>query len=103
MAWLDFVSDVSICQWFYVMFILNAIISAVMIVRVFLMLMTTKPGILMGSATFFISLIAIILPVINGAFFYALCDRALVGNSESVTESKNNDLVLGSFQHYPSS
>jgi hypothetical protein len=103
MAWLDFVSNVSICQWFYVMFILNSIISVIMVVRVVFMLMYTKPGILMGSATFFISLLAIVVPVINGAFLYALCDRALNTNSESVTESKNNDLVLGKFQNYPSS
>ena len=103
MAWLNFVSDVSICQWFYAMFILNSIISVVMVVRVVFMLINTKPSILMGSATFFISLIAIIVPVINGAFFYALCDRALVSKQAPAPPqpSPNNNLILGKFQSYP--
>jgi len=104
MAWLNFVSNASICQWFYAMFILNSIVSVIMVIRVVIMLMYTKPGILMGSATFFISLLFIIVPVINGAFFYALCDRALVTNSEApVPESNRNNLILGKFQSYPSS
>ena len=105
MAWLDFVSNASICQWFYVMFILNSIVSVIMVIRVVMMLMYTKPGILMGSATFFISLLFIIVPVINGAFFYALCDRSLVSNSQApqAPESNMNNLILGKFQSYPSS
>jgi hypothetical protein len=62
------------------------------------MIVYTRPGILMGSVTFFIALIALALPVVNGAFFYALCDRALPYNnaSSSNTTAKTAE-VYGTF------
>jgi hypothetical protein len=60
------------------MFILNSIVSAVMIVRIIVMLFKTRPGILLGSMSFILTVLALAIPVINGAVFYALCDRALL-------------------------
>jgi hypothetical protein len=48
-----------------------------MIIRLISMILYVRPGLLIGSVTFFVTLLAVAVPVINGAFFYALCDRAL--------------------------
>lgn len=77
MQWLESVSNKSLCDWFYLMFILNSVVSVIMIVRIVVMLFKTRPGILLGSVSFIFTVIAVAVPVINGAFFYALCDRAL--------------------------
>ena len=77
MIWLQSVSNNSVCTWFYIMFVINCIVSAIMIIRLIFMIIYTRPGLLIGSATFFITLLAVAVPVINGAFFYVLCDRAL--------------------------
>jgi hypothetical protein len=77
MVWLNSVSNVSLCGWFYIMFIVNSVVSVIMLIRVIAMIIYTRPGLLVGSATFFLMLLALAVPVINGAFFYALCDRAL--------------------------
>ena len=78
MVSLESVSNKSLCDWFYLMFILNSIVSAVMIVRIIVMLFKTRPGILLGSMSFILTVLALAIPVINGAVFYALCDRALL-------------------------
>jgi len=83
MGMLDSVSNKSVCDWFYLMFIINCVASAVMLVRLVTMIIYTKPGLLLGSLTFFITIIAVAVPIINGAFFYTLCNRALT--SDEVT------------------
>jgi len=78
----DSISNKTVCDWFYIMFIINCVASAVMLVRLIVMIIYTKPGILLGSLTFFITIIAVAVPIINGAFFYTLCDRALSPNAK---------------------
>ena len=71
------VSNKSLCDWFFVMFILNCVAGGIMLLRLINMMMNSRAGLLLGSATFILTLVAVLIPVINGAFFYALCDRAL--------------------------
>jgi len=100
MAFLESISNVTLCDWFYIMFIANSIVGVIMLIRIVIMLMYTRPGILLGSGLFFITLLAVIVPVINGAFFYALCDRALIGTPISVPQpikSGERNLVFGTF------
>jgi hypothetical protein len=80
--WLSSVSNASICTWFYVMFILNCIVAVVMLMRTIFLINSRKPGFGPGSLIFILTLVSLIIPVVNGAFFYALCDRSL--GSESV-------------------
>ena len=82
MGALDFISNKTVCDWFYIMFIVNCIASTVMLIRLIAMIIYTKPGILLGSFTFFITIIAASVTIINGAFFYTLCNRALLSNQE---------------------
>ena len=77
MEWLDMISNKSLCDWFFVMFVLNCVASAIMLLRLVNMIMITRPGLLLGSTSFILTLVAVVIPIINGAFFYALCDRAL--------------------------
>ena len=100
MVWLESVSNTSLCNWFYLMFILNLIVSVVMIVRIIVMLVYTRPGILMGSMAFILTVLAVTIPVINGAVFYALCDRALPADLISVPQpikTNERNLVFGTF------
>jgi hypothetical protein len=82
------------------MFILNSIVSVVMIIRIVIMLVYTRPGILMGSMAFILTVLAVAIPVINGAVFYALCDRALIGTIPDVVQpipTNERNLVFGTF------
>ena len=71
------VSNKSLCNWFFIMFILNCVAAGIMFLRLISILMNSRSGLLLGSASFILTLVAVVIPVINGAFFYALCDRAL--------------------------
>ena len=99
MAWLEMISNKSICDWFFVMFVLNCIASVIMLVRLVHMIMITRPGVLLGSVTFILTVVAVAIPVINGAFFYALCDRALPPPENGVFPIRTNErnLVFGTF------
>jgi len=77
MVWLQSVENNTICNWFYIMFIVNCVVAVIMVVRTVFLVMYTRPGLLIGSASFFITLLAVAIPIINGAFFYALCDRSI--------------------------
>lgn len=48
-----------------------------MLFRVIHLLSIAKAGLGLGSLTFLLTLVSMAIPVVNGAFFYALCDRTL--------------------------
>jgi hypothetical protein len=77
MVWLESVSSASVCYWFYIMFVVNCVVALIMVVRIIVLIAYTRPGLLIGSASFFITLLAVVVPIINGAFFYTLCDRSI--------------------------
>ena len=77
MVWLESVENNTICNWFYIMFIVNCVVAVIMVVRTVVLVVYTRPGLLIGSASFFITLLAVAIPIVNGAFFYALCDRSI--------------------------
>ena len=78
---LSSVPNTSLCTWFYVMFLVNCFVGLIMLIRVIHMLSTVKAGFGLGSLAFILTLISITISVVNGAFFYALCDRSLNKNS----------------------
>ena len=98
MAFLDFISNGTLCDWFYIMFIANSIVGVIMAVRLVFVLTRNRPGILLGSGLFFMTLLALAVPVINGAVFYALCDRALLGTEVAPQPLKSGErsVVFGS-------
>ena len=79
--WLDDalkpVSNSSLCTWFYLMFMINLIFASIMVIRLMYLLVKSKVGLVMGSVTFLLTLVSVAVPLVNGAFFYALCDRSL--------------------------
>ena len=74
---LNSVSNASLCNWFYFMFLLNCLVAVVMLFRVIHLLYVSKAGLGLGSLTFLLTVLSLIFPLVNGAFFYALCDRSL--------------------------
>ena len=76
-AVLDSVSNNSLCNWFYYMFLLNCVVAVIMLVRVVYILSVAKAGLGLGSLTFLLTVLSMAIPIINGAAFYALCDRSL--------------------------
>jgi len=85
--WLDEalkpVSNSSLCTWFYVMFMINLIFASIMVIRLVYMLVKSKVGLVLGSVTFLLTVVSVAVPLVNGAFFYALCDRSLNGANSS--------------------
>ena len=82
---LNSVSNTSLCNWFYIMFILNCVVAAIMLVRVIHMLSVTKAGLGLGSITLILAIVSVTIPLVNGAFFYALCDRSLNSGANTTT------------------
>lgn len=97
MVFLESISNVTLCDWFYLMFIANGVVGILMLIRIVYILFKSRPGVLLGSGLFFITLLAFVVPVINGAFFYAMCDRALLDVPAVKQPIKSNDrkLVFG--------
>jgi hypothetical protein len=85
--WLDDalkpVSNSSLCTWFYLMFMINLIFASIMVIRLMYLLVKSKVGLVLGSVTFLLTLVSVAVPLVNGAFFYALCDRSLNGTNSS--------------------
>lgn len=79
--WLDDalkpVSNSSLCTWFYLMFMINLIVASIMVIRLVYMLVKSKVGLGLGSVTVLLTVVSVMVPLVNGAFFYALCDRSL--------------------------
>jgi hypothetical protein len=101
MAWLQMISNKSLCDWFFIMFILNCVAGLIMLLRLVYVIMITRPGILFGSLTFILTIVAVAIPIVNGAFFYALCDRTLLApvDDPKITPIRTNErnLVFGTF------
>ena len=74
---LNSVPNTSLCNWFYYMFILNLIAAVILLIRIIYILIQAKVSLGLGSLTFIFTLASMIIPLVNGAFFYALCDRSL--------------------------
>ena len=76
--WASDISNTSICTWFFAMFVLNCIVAIIMLVRTVNLIVSMRPGVGPGSLIFILTVISLIIPLINGAFFYAICDRSLL-------------------------
>lgn len=82
------VSNSSLCTWFYLMFMINLIFASIMVIRLVYILVKSKVGVVVGSVAFLLTAVTVIVQLVNGAFFYALCDRSL--NSSSVGNKEYN-------------
>ena len=70
-------------------------VAVIMLVRTVFLINSSKPGLGPGSIIFILTLVSLIIPVVNGAFFYALCDRSL--GSESVPMVPTTDTPTSTF------
>jgi hypothetical protein len=71
------ISNTSVCTWFYILFILNAVFAAAAILRTIYMSLILKINV--GYKLFYLLLttVTITIPLINATFFYIMCNRAL--------------------------
>ena len=67
-----------------------------MLARTVYLLNSIKPGIGPGSFIFILTLVSLIIPIVNGAFFYALCDRSLL-DTDSVPMVATTDRPTSTF------
>ncbi len=80
--WMKKISSESVCNFFYVFFIVYAILFAISLVTMVGTLFSMKK---FGAAGLFMALQAVIITAIPGVmmmFYYIICDRALLGQQE---------------------
>jgi hypothetical protein len=71
------ISNTSICTWFYILFIVNAVFAFVAIIFVAYMSLAIKMPAAYKLVYIVMYSLAVAVPVINSTFFYIMCDRAL--------------------------
>jgi hypothetical protein len=78
--WTKKIASSSMCTYFYVIFVINAIAAAFAVVSVLFMFGNTPTGTSMiwQIFTVLLTLIAIAIPFLNALFMFMLCNRALL-------------------------
>ena len=80
MNFIEKISDAAVCNWFYVFFIINAIIASIAFLTFFMTLFAKVGGAsLRGvlSARVFVYLLTAVVSSVNTLFFYIICQRSL--------------------------
>lgn len=72
------ISNTTVCTWFYILFVVNAIVAIVAIISAAYMSLVLKVNVGYKLLYFVMYSLAIAVPLINATFYYILCERALV-------------------------
>jgi hypothetical protein len=75
--WMKSIPDWQVCDWFYLIFIINAVVSTSLILVALWMLFTTPGSKLILGGRLFLYLFSAIFGVTTALFYYLLCDRSL--------------------------
>ena len=80
--WTKRISSNTICTYYYILFIANAIIAALSIVVMFgvLPFLRLPKGVLISNSI--MSIFVLGLAVVNSLFLYLFCDRALLAQDK---------------------
>ena len=79
--WMRSIPSTVICQYFFVIFVLVAVLAALVVVSDVLRLLSPKnKG---GVFSLLKSLVVLALPVVNALFLYILCSRSLLEGGSS--------------------
>jgi hypothetical protein len=75
------ISDNNICTWYYVLFLINFGVFALLLLG-FIWIFITKNKIFMNviGGNFIFWIISMFISLTSGLFFYLMCDRALLKN-----------------------
>ena len=90
--WMKQISSKSVCDFFYVFFIVYAVLFAFSLVATIATLFNMKK---LGAAGLFMAIQALIITAIPGImmmFHYIICDRALLAN-QAETSGKVNQMM----------
>jgi hypothetical protein len=70
-------SNATVCTWFYILFVINAVVAFVAIISAIYLSLVLKVNVAYKLAYFVGYSLAIAVPLINATFYYILCERAL--------------------------
>jgi hypothetical protein len=86
--WMEKISSKSICTWYYAFFIINFIIAGFALIGLIVGLFAL-PGPfwlrLLNSVT---GIVGLSIAVVNGLFFYLMCDRSLLAEKKKDSDKK---------------
>lgn len=71
------ISNTTVCTWFYILFVVNAIVAIVAIISAVYMSLVLKVNVGYKLMYLVMYSLAIAVPLINATFYYILCERAL--------------------------
>jgi len=75
-AWMESIPSAAICQYFFVMFGLIAVLAGLVLVADLYLIV--KSGGRSGWGLLIRSILAFVLPFVNALFLYILCSRSLL-------------------------
>jgi hypothetical protein len=78
--WMKKIPNETVCGFFYIFYLANAIIAVIAVIGVFVMLFTVKAPIGLKLFNGFNSLLMIAITVTMALFYYLMCDRALLSH-----------------------
>ena len=82
--WMEKISSKSICTWYYAFFIINFIIAGFALIGLILGLFMSSGPFWMKFLNTVTGMVGLSIAVVNGLFFYLMCDRALLVEKKKV-------------------
>jgi hypothetical protein len=88
--WMKQISSKSVCDFFYIFFIIYAVLFAFSVVAAIATVFNMKK---LGAAGLFMAIQGLIITAIPGImmmFYYIICDRALLANQDETSGKVNH-------------
>jgi hypothetical protein len=82
--WMQKISSQSVCTWYYAFFIINFIIAGFAFIGLILGLVMSTGPFWMKFLNTITGMIGLSIAVVNGLFFYLICDRALLAEKKKI-------------------
>lgn len=92
--WSDAISDVVICDYFYIFFVIFSIFAALSLLGgIYMFTMSNKMSLQMLLAVVFNTVMTFGISCTSALFLYLICDRALKPNYEAYQNSPSEDMA----------
>ena len=73
--WMQSISSTAVCNWFYIFYIANLVVLAIIVIGMLFLAFRSKKGLTVPNL--FFGLISSVVACTNTLFFYIMCDRSL--------------------------
>ena len=94
--WSDAISDVVICDYFYIFFVIFSIFAALSLLGgIYMFTMSNKMSLQMLLAVVFNTVMTFGISCTSALFLYLICDRALKPNYEGYQSRQFEDMAQG--------